>query len=310
MVDFKKLDSWHKKSSVRSKKEVEFYSLNNIKDGKYFFTPKLAPIVEHPLIYDYGEETKRKILIYFACLHSNFTDTLEAQVVVPLCNSLSREELGFKVTPTIKDSARKIAVDEMYHSMFISTMEEQICEYTKCKPIAKKKPRYLTMFHEMLANKPKSSQNLLHTFFVIVSETLITSTLREVPSDKTVHYLVRQNIQNHFEDEAMHHLFFSQLLMYLWDILSNKEKKYIGLNLPYLLEIYFTPDRPSIIESLLLSGIKKEDAISAYNETYTKKSHLSDILEGSKTTLRHFKKAGVFSDPEIEDAFFEKGLIN
>ena len=302
-----KFENWDHKASVRAKPRRSMS--DEEADGKFFFTPELVPVSNHPIIQERGDDAIRKVVIHHLYTHLDFTENLEHQVVNQVAFQIGRKRFGFELHKKMIEDAWKLYVDEAYHAMFSADLAAQVEEATGVTPLMLGTPRFLLLLHEIEESVPANMRDLVRTFFTIVSETLISGTLGQVPKDRRVVSTVREVIGDHAEDEGCHHAYFASLLKVLWPQLNTRQRAIIGPILPKFVLGFLEPDFVAVREWLRAMDLTAREIETILRESYPRDKVLKGIREGAMSTLRYFERNGVYEDPRTAEEFEKSGLI-
>jgi hypothetical protein len=300
-----RFQDWNTRSAVRSKPLPEFVS----GDAKLFFTPELVPLIAHPLIAAQGHEVVHEVLTRHLLGHLNFTDTLENEVVTPVAYMLGRRKLDFSLAPAVLVDARKIAVDEMHHALFAAGFVGEISTLSGVDPLPVQRPSFLLELDTIKSLHESRHVPLLMLGFAIISETLITSTLTQVPNDDRVVAGVRTILKDHAEDEARHHVYFAEILTTCWPRLTSAQRALVGPLLPRFISMFLAPDLLDVQGCLATLGFSAAVAEQIVEEVYPRERVISDIRQKADSVVRLMRRAGVLEDPRTSDSFQQFGLI-
>lgn len=300
---------WDEVSSVRSKPRRVLGDPES-EEGIYFFSPDIVPMLEHPLIKEQGENLKKKLLIYQLHIHLTFTETLEHAIVNRVAYHIGTKKFDFDLPMEMIKDAWKLYVDEAYHFKFSTDLATQIEAATKIERPKLDPPRFLRKLNAIIHNSPLETRELLLTFFSIVSETLITSSLSEIPKDKRVVKTVREVYRDHAEDEARHHQYFSSLLHFVWNKMKPYQQKMVGSYLPEFLFGFVEPDYESLKTILRYAGFNPKQISDILEMCYPREKVIEDTRNAARLTLQHFLEAGVFEEKYTREKFLESGLID
>lgn len=201
---------WDSKSAVRAKplRQPSSEDLSHALP----FSPELFPVSLHPLVERRGPQAQRRLLAYHLYAYLDFTETLENEIIGPVCYQLSRRHFPFKISREMAADARKICVDEAHHALFCADMIDEIEAMTVFDRLPRLRPSYLDRLDRLKDGVPADMAPLVTLFFMSVSETLITGTLSLAPKDERIIAAVRDIIRDHAEDEARHHSYFAKLV--------------------------------------------------------------------------------------------------
>lgn len=295
---------WNTRSAVRSKPLPEFTRT----DARLFFTPELVPLVDHPLISARGDHVIRQVLTHHLLGHLNFTDALENEVVTPVAYMLGRRRLDFALAPAMLVDARKIAVDEMHHALYAAGFVEEISALSGVDPLPVRRPSFLLELDTIKALHESRHVPLLMLCFAIISETLITGTLTQVPHDERVVTGVRTILKDHAEDEARHHVYFAEILTTCWPRLTSAQRALAGPLLPRFISMFLAPDLLGVQDCLAALGFSASTAEQIIEEVYPRERIISDIRVKADSVVRLMRRAGVLEDPLTSDSFCRFGL--
>jgi len=297
--------NWNAHAAVRTKPLPEFRS----REIKLFFTPELVALVQHPLVQSRGDVAIRELLAYHLLGHLNFTDALESEVVAPVACMIGRDQFDLPFTSAMRTDARKIAVDEMYHALFTGGLVDDISSAAGVVPLQKLRPSFLLELDAIKLELGPDLAALATFFFAVVSETLITATLTQVPNDERVVSGVRTILRDHAEDEARHHLFFADALMMAWPALAPRLRTVIGPLLPRFITLFLCPDLLHAQLSLARLGLSKAEAEAIIEEVHSPGRISADIRKRARGVVAMMQRAGITEDAETDDAFRSYGLI-
>lgn len=299
---------WHDHASIRVKPR-RVISVDDI-EGKVFFPPELFPVVSHPLIQERGEAFIQKLLVHRLYTYLDFTGNLEHEIVNQVVYQIASGQLGIELSQEMKIDAYKIYVDEAYHTMFCADIKAQVEEATGVAPISVGTSRFLQRFRYIQESADSELREMIKVFLTIVSETLISAILTEVPKNKHVVNPVREIILDHAQDESRHHAYFASLLEVLWSQLKPKYHSIIGPLLPEFIFAFLEPDIGAIKGCLLAVGLKPQEIDIIVEESYPREQVILSIKQAAKVTLKHFQRSGVFEEPYTVEVFEESGLFN
>ncbi|WP_162183660.1 diiron oxygenase [Wocania ichthyoenteri] len=292
-----KLKDWYDKSSVRSldRRIIKKEEL----DGKLFYSPELVPISTHPIIVNKG--LQQEVLYFHLISYLEFTNKLEHNLVNRVTQKIAQNEYFYVLPDNMRLDAYKIYCDESYHALFSEDILQQLEQLSSVnfrmpKTGLRFDPSFLSEYNTIADNKRGKELDLIETFFVITTETLITKTLVKVPKDTRVLTTIRQIIGDHAKDEAFHHNYFSQLLKILWKLLSVYEKAYIIDMMPDFIRIFSTPDLQAYKHGLSCIGLSKTEIEQIIEESHPQVYLDKIIKQQTKSTVRLFQKAGVSAD--------------
>ena len=302
--------AWERRSSVRAKPRRVLADLaEEERLGRVFFPPELVAALEHPLLAGLGPDEVRRILIHRLHIYLEFTAELEQTVVNPMVQQISRRRSGFELPETMVEDAYKIYTDEAWHAQFSDDLQRQIHKATGVGPCLPETPRFLHRLHATEAAMDERSRALAAVFFTIVSETLISAVLSDIPRDKRVVGPVRELVADHAIDEGRHHAYFSQLLRSIWPQLNARERAAVGPVLPEFILAFLEPDVAATACMLAECGLEREQAKQVIWELYHPDRSRPGIRKAAQKTVDHLRHCGVLDEPGTLEAFQRAELV-
>jgi len=299
--------NWHQQASVRVKDRQLVTQLEAEEvSGKVFFPSSMVPVLDHPTVSGHGPETHRQLQIRSLHTYLDFTAELEQCVVNPVTCQISRRRFGVAVPPKMAEDAYKIYVDEAWHSCFSDDLQRQIMDATGVGQVNVPCPVFMERLAHLEEHVSVRERRLARVFFAIVSETLISAFLSEIPGDHKVVEPVRALIADHAIDEGHHHVYFSQLLAWLWPQLSSRERLMIGRMVPDFIDAFLSPDLRAITVMLLQSSVTEDEAYQVLADTY---GGGATHKLSARHTIKHLSQVGVLDDPRIMERFQEAELV-
>lgn len=303
-----KFREWDSRASVRARPRRQFL-IDEEEAGKAYFTPELVPVAHHPLVVAQGEPATRELLIQHAYHYLDFTAHFEILVVNVAAQKVARREVGIELPAEMRLDAYKIYCDEAYHSLFSADLMAQIEEATGVGPQPLLFQDFLSRLEAMQTDVPADMKPLAELFIVILFETLISATLNSIPKDVRVVTALRELVADHAEDEARHHVFFSQLMDMLWPQMTKRQQSAVGPLLPYFIIKCLEPDYALIRRRLMRLGLSSEGVEQVIAESYPPGVVLAGLRKTARATLHLLKRNGVFQDSQTLEAFQASGLL-
>ncbi|MEV7519287.1 diiron oxygenase [Streptomyces sp. NPDC091371] len=153
-------------------------------DGELFFSPELVPAFSHPLLQRAEPHVREAVLIHRLYEYLRFTIDLEQSAVIPVTGHISRGMSGLDLPEPMRADAFKIVTDEAWHAQFTYEILSQVRARTGVAPALPEAPTFtseLARIHEALPHEIRGLDEML---FAIVSETLISSVLEDLPQDE------------------------------------------------------------------------------------------------------------------------------
>ena len=169
-------------------------------------------------------------------------------------------------------------------------------------------PIFIRRLAEIESELDGADRYLARIFFTIVSETLISSFLAEVPKDQTVIRPIRELVADHAIDEGRHHSFFSQLLDRVWPALDSRQQRVVGELLPKFIHAFLDPDLPMAAAMLIECELSDEEIATVLHDVYQQRPGDRKLEAEARHTLAHLARVGVFDDAQTRSGFIEAGI--
>jgi hypothetical protein len=278
--------------------------------GKLFFTPELVPAAQHPLVRALGPGAARALEVRHLYRYLDFTTRLELEVVNNVARDIALDRVRAGVPDVMRADAFKLCTDEAYHVYFSDDMQRQVRAATGIAPEPTRTPTFLRRLRTIGRALPSDQRRLSVVLFAVVSETLISGILAQVPKDRRVVSAVRALIADHAEDEGRHSAFFSQFFAYLWPRLGGDMQAELGPLLPQFILAFLEPDTRGVRRDLARLPLRPSEIEAVVAESYPAGEIVANARQAAKVTLHLFAHQGLLDDPQIADAFREQGLAD
>lgn len=297
---------WDGLAGVRTRPQRAFEG-----SGSLYFPPELYPVATHPLVACLGSERVDWLLLRRLRDYLDFTSELESLAVIPVATAISRGRSGLHVPEGMRADAFKIVTDEAWHAQVSYDFAHQLqsASHVPLGPRDSSPPAFAQRLDAIRNGLPSEIRGVEAIVFAIVSETLISGILSEIPRDDRLPGSVRDHVRDHAEDEGRHHVYFRSVLRHLWTALTPKERRILGPHLPAVIYAFLEPDYARAIEDLRLLGLPERSVAQVVEESWPKERVAHDVSEASRSLVRYFAEAGAFADPGTRNSFEEAGLL-
>jgi hypothetical protein len=273
------------------------------------FPARLAPVATHPLVRAQAPDLKRYLLVQSLYHYLDFTVELEQQIVNPTCCAISRDRLGLILPARMRHDAFNIYTDEAWHAQVADDLQSQVVAAIGISPLALPPPAFVTALRTVKHKVPSVARPFIRSLFAIVSETLISQKLLEIPRDKQVLPTVRAVVADHAADESIHHAYFAALLRHIWNQLPASQRLTVAAVVPDLIRTFLSPDLSALATILHAAGVSESDTGQILSDCYPDDQIDIAIRKEAKATLRHFAEVGLFTDPAALEAFQLANLV-
>ncbi|AEV87116.1 hypothetical protein ACWT_6099 [Actinoplanes sp. SE50] len=298
--------NWHERASVRQAPR------RLLTEGaiRPYFPAELVPVTRHPLIKGLAPETFDEVLIQHLYRYLNFTARLEYSVVNRTVLGIASGSVGVTLPEEMRFDAYKMYCDEAYHTLFSVDLARQVQQRSGVVARLPDEPYFIVRLKQLIAELPERDRALAELLFVIVSETLISATLADVPEWDGVSAAVRGTVRDHAADEGRHHAYFAAFLRFLWGQLSSDDRRRAAVLVPRLIDIFLRPDVPALRAEMVGYGLTAEEAECVVDETYTPDVVREHVAATSRQTVRYFESLGAFDDPLAADELHRYGMAS
>jgi hypothetical protein len=297
---------WENRASVRRTPRRQ---LDQPGDDVLYFSPELLPVAGHPLVRDKGPNVVHELLVRHLYDYLDFTMELEQLAVMPVVEKISRGRAGLDLPEQMRADAFKIVTDEAWHAQFSYDLARQVELETAVPQDRSQLPAFIGRLDAVRAQMQPELRGMEGLLFAIVSETLMSSMLADLPRDDRLPSAVRALVRDHAEDEGRHHVYFRDVLRRFWPALSRAERSAVGPLLPEIVQAFLQPDYRQIGRNLCAVGLSAAEAEQALLESMPQNTVAQDMAEAAKAAVRYFVELGVLDDPRSALAFHEAGLV-
>lgn len=297
--------NWDQRASVRVRPR---HDLPHQHADRVYFPPELVPAAAHPLVVTHAADAPQRLLLHRLYQYLHFTIDLEAVAVIPVATMLSRGVAGLDLPAGMQSDAFKITTDEAWHAQFSDHLVAQLRARTGIQPRLPRTPQFMRRIADASAALEPGLAAAQQILFAIVSETLISGTLRALPRDERLPSAVREYIADHADDEGRHHAYFHDLLTVFWPALTGTERRALGPQIPTLVRAFLEPDLQAVAFALFDVGLRPVEATQVLDDYYRQVDITAGMRTEAQLCLRYFEDVGAFDDPATRDACEAAGL--
>jgi hypothetical protein len=216
---------------------------------------------------------------------------------------------GLDLPATMRADAFKITTDEAWHAQFSDDLTAQMVAATGVSAESVVEPTFVGELRRLRAAFDPADRPLVDLVFAVVSETLVSALLADMPNDRRLARPVREVVADHAADEGRHHSYFQTLLRLLWPSLSAEHRRLLGPHVPAFVRAFLHPDPPAVRSALIAAGLTAREAAQVVHESYDPGTAAFDIRRPARATVRGFRAVGALDDPRTRDAFLAGGLL-
>ena len=270
---------WEDRASVRRKPQRRLGDRTTVRTSARSCTR----YCEHPLVASSADpRTPAFLLIRRLYDYLHFTTELETLAVIPVASMISRGRSGLPVSKSMRGDAYKIVTDEAWHAQFSYDLAEDVWDATGvAQPARRDAPAFLHRLDGIRARVPAHLLGLEALLFSVVSETLISGVLSELPRDERLPKPVRDLIRDHAEDEGRHHAYFRTVLRALWQVLTPPERLEVTVLVPSVIYAFLEPDYQETATALETIGLSAGQIEQVIGETWPSEVVARDVAAGA-----------------------------
>jgi hypothetical protein len=298
--------TWYERASVRSTPRRMLPDAGE--PVGHLFPPELVPVVRHPLVQALPEGCFDEVIVRQLYRYLDFTAKLEYLVVNRTVLGIAHGSVGVELPEEMRFDALKMYCDEAYHALFSVDLMRQVKARTDVEPRLGDQPYFLSRLQQLNEELDQSERGLTELLFVVVSETLISASLAEIPASDGVSETVRSAIRDHASDEGRHHAYFAAFLRHLWGQLSSAERRLAGQLVPRLAAAFLEPDLASIGAELTGYGLSRDEVACVLAEVYSPETVAEHARLTARHSLRYFEELGAFAAPEAQAGLVAYGF--
>ncbi|HET6356855.1 diiron oxygenase [Streptomyces sp.] len=299
--------SWYDRASVR---QAPRRTILEDDTALQFFSPDLVPVAQHPLVKGLPERVFNAILVQHLYRYLDFTAKLEYLVVNRTLVGIAHGSTGVRVPEEMRFDALKMYCDEAYHALSAVDLRRQVEHHSGVRAQLPDEPFFLRRLQQILAELPAEERALAELLFVVISETLISASLAEIPDSDDLVPAVRNSIRDHALDEGRHHAYFAVFLRHLWAQLLPRERQFAGRLVPKLMDAFLLPDLESLRTELTGYGLSADQVEQIIAEVYTPEVLSRHSRATSRMTRRYFEQLGAFDDPRALAELHAHGYVS
>jgi len=301
------MDSWYDKAWVRQKR-IE-YQIPETVVSPVLFSPRLVPSILHPRIVERGESFSHAMLAHRFFGYAHFTSVLERDAVNVATAKIAAKRFWSRLPDKMYLGAGRIYTDEGFHAQESDEILAALSNITGISPRFLSEPQFIKNLRALLAPLDPRRQDIALMGFVIVSETLISAILADIPNDPFVVAPVRDFVREHAKDEGKHHAYFSELLNVGWPELAPAEQEFLGPLIAQFVRWFLDPDTTWLRSFLAESGFQPKYIDEIIHDSYSPAEIESGIRIAARHSIAKFSDVGMLASNRTSDAFQAAGLI-
>jgi hypothetical protein len=233
--------AWDRQASVRSFVNKEDDEWSGCSSDWISIEPD--NILSHPEIPDC---IKRPLSAYLLVGNLDFTYSLEQQLISQVSSQLASGCLLPNLADAVKVDALKVQCDEAFHALQAHWLADKVRQVSGITEPRNTDSHFLQFVGKVTNSSVSLSMalptKLLLFCAVVVSETLITKSLRDDWRDSSLPKAIRSFFHQHYKDEVQHSAYFTWLLEHVWPTWSIATQQVISELWPQFIDAYLDSD--------------------------------------------------------------------
>lgn len=294
---------WDDRAAVRTKPL-------RILDGEHagpYFPPEFVPAAAHPLVAERGCGPAVNVQALLQYLW--FTSELEQFAVLPVTASIASGRCGMEIPSPLRHDAYAITTDEAWHAQLSAGLALEVTMATGVAPATPETPAFVAKIAELRGVVEPPLRPAVDMMAAIVSETLISAKLADIPHDGRLPIAVREMVADHAEDEGRHHAYFRQILPPFWATLSPQDRNILGRLVPPLIQAFLAPDPAALRSGLQSVGFNAGEVDRILRESVSEVVPYRSARRAASSTVRYFREVGALDDAQVLEAFLSIDLV-
>lgn len=297
---------WDSQSSVRSQRSP----LEGRAAVSDIFPDALVPFFSSPTLKALPERIKVKIRERHLLRYLNFTLALETDVVNPVALDIARRRDGLVLPPQMRIDAYRIYCDEAYHALFTAQIIEQLSTTNRSLNRLDESPYFAVGLRRLMSRDENFDiAEEIRYLFVIISEMLITGTLRDFSSESSTTGSVGQAVSLHARDETKHHVFFTQYMEIFLAAHSRATAQRLALLVPDLIRCFLTPGPDELVQELESYGLDEEMSREEVRIVYSGERAKEQRRRAARPIVSALRRLGYLSQESLVERFVNFDLM-
>lgn len=286
------VDRWYDKAMVRTRsKRVAEPPWD---ETCSLYSAELTPWAAHPLVEQLGPRAVLELGGGRLADYLAKTEIVELDIVNRAVESILRLPA---VSEEMRQDLLKVYTDEGYHVLMMSEFRREMMDRTGIW-LGRRPLREFRHITALMLSLPPEQRELGIICSAVVTETLITATLRQAGGD-SVYPLVTRMLTEHAADESRHHAFFHRFAEAYFPQLSASEKQAAEQVLRRVLWHFLMPDFARLHDDLVGQGLTGEQAAEVIDESHDRQALREQFLSASLASRRLLTALGL----EAAEAF-------
>jgi hypothetical protein len=286
------VDKWYAKAMVRVREGV--LSGPAWQEGMTLYSRELTPYTAHPLVEALGPGVALELGAGRLADYLAKTEVVELEIVNRAVEDILR-------LPGMSEDMRmdllKVYTDEGYHVLMMAEFRKHIHAETGVR-LERRPARELDEMAKLIESFPREQRSLAVMCCAIVTETLITATLRQAGRGD-VYAPVTKMLAEHAADEARHHAFFHKFAETHLPTVRGAGRAVLEEVFRKVLWYFLCPDFGRLRDDLVAQGLTVRQADTVVEESFDRRQLREQFLSASAACRKLISGLGL----EAGDAF-------
>lgn len=298
---------WESKSSLRTchRKLIDFSVSGD------FFPQDKQVLFLLPEISGLDNQKKKEILILSFYNYLQEINQLESSWVCRACNNIIYQSFDVVFSEEMKLNALTILMDEYYHLYVASDYMQQL----------KQKYPNLSLFNQFFSDSShamttikerlnESCRDIFEILGVCIFETTLIKELVNFFDSPSIHPSVHEYVNDHMNDESRHHVYFKEMMRFIWESMPKDYQNNIGLHLGDFVTLYLNIEGQKSFNKQILNWVMEdnEQALKSINNLYYG-FEITGEMPIVKNVIHILKKTNIISHPSVLAGFQKNKLL-
>lgn len=265
-------------------------------DSHTLYNRELTPYTAHPLVAALGPRAALELGAGRLAEYLAKTEVVELEIV-------NRAVQHILELPGVPDDMRtdllRVYTDEGYHVLMMEEFRGHIQQATGLR-LGRRPGREVGDIARLVGSLPPDKRPIAVICCAIVTETLITATLRQAGGD-TVHPAVTRMLAEHATDEARHHAFFHRFADGWIPTVLGQDRALVESVFRQVLWYFLCPDFGRLRDNLVAQGLTPAQAAAVVDESYDRAELRRQFLAASSACRRLIGDLGLEAGERFAD---------
>ena len=302
------LTQWERHATVRATKRFAL-APDTLVDT--LFPETMQALCREPEVVALGPAARRFLLVQSAYRYMNEIALLEVDVVSRLATDVANRPHRVDLSPTVRQVAMTIAVDEAYHAFAAREFTAGVEALTGIAPL--ELSRRCTLEGAIAATVgevPESARDDVRLLLLCVAENSITAEIFGLTEETAPNNPFHIVTVEHLVDERRHSAYFQHLLRHYWARLDAGTRETLTLALPGFLARFLEAYDFAGEARVFLAGVRLDaaaiDAIVARipDPVFPRAQHPM-----GRNVMRFFERVGILDHPPARAMLLREGWI-